>query len=82
MLKPSDRIDLYIASLMVGCSQEAILASQVASVGFHSGRRTGGTDQQQGCQEAEEETEEGRRGRSQCCMGVVHVPTFTLFIEH
>ena len=31
MLKPSDRIDLYIASLMVGCSREAILASQAAS---------------------------------------------------
>ena len=48
MLKPSDRIDLYIASLMVGCSREAILASQAASV----------------------------------LLKKIHVPTFTLFIEH
>ena len=32
MLKPSDRLDLYIASLTVGCSREAILTSQEASV--------------------------------------------------
>ena len=32
VLKPSDRLDLYIASLMVSCSWEAILTSQTASV--------------------------------------------------
>ena len=32
VLKPSDGLDLYIASLMVGCSWEATLTSQAASV--------------------------------------------------